>query len=232
MKIMKEKVVIALSGGMDSATLLAKYIHEFFEVHCLSFFYGSKHNQYELNAAKALTLHYQIKHHHFLDLKNIFNLFESNLLQSGGEIPEGHYTEESMSKTVVPGRNSIFLSIMLGYAQTIGASKIALGIHAGDHAIYPDCRKDFAGSFHMVVKEASERKINFEYPFINMNKQQILKLGYSFYRQVPYNKTRTCYKDQPIACGKCGSCVERLEAFSQIGMVDPLEYESNNEIRV
>lgn len=224
------KVVIGLSGGMDSATLLGLLLGQGLEVHCCSFTYGSKHGAYELGAAKNIVDYYlhRKKHvvHHIIDLTASFYDFQSALLLSGAAIPEGHYEAETMKQTVVPGRNLIFASIMAGLAESIGADEVMLGVHAGDHAIYPDCRPVFIKSLAETVLKSSDNKVCITAPWLFDTKAQILYKGfYGLKPKVPYHLTRTCYKDQLIACGKCGSCVERLEAFATHSLKDPIPYE-------
>lgn len=223
------KIVIGLSGGMDSTTLLASLLNNGHEVHCCIFDYGSKHSQYEIEAARNVILFYQKIYptkitSSFFDLKKTFTDFNSNLLKSGGEIPEGHFESEPMKKTVVPGRNLIMSSIMLGLAESIGAKKVALGVHAGDHAIYPDCRSIFIESLERTASLSTDGKVSITTPFLYSNKIGILQKGFQLKPEVPYDLTRTCYKDQEVACGKCGSCQERLEAFEIIQETDPIEY--------
>ncbi len=222
-----KKVVLSLSGGMDSTTLLAYYLDREYEVWPLIFNYNSKHNKYENEAAFKICEYYQIKHYKYVELPFINKLFRSNLLSSGGEIPEGYYTDATMSKTVVPGRNLILISICAGYAESIDANIVAIGAHSGDHAIYPDCRPEFIFSTNSTIYLSSDRKITLDAPFLYLDKAAILEIGYSLDPKLipPYHLTRTCYKDQEVACGKCGSCTERLEAFKKIGLVDPLKYE-------
>jgi len=209
---------------MDSATLVADTLaKERNVVELVWFQYGSKHNRYELQAAVALADYFGIPLQQ-VDLSNVGALFKSDLLQSGGAVPEGHYEEESMSRTVVPGRNMIFASILAGRAWTLEAQEIYLGIHAGDHAIYPDCRPAFAEAMREAIRYGTDERIRFVFPFINITKAQILTRGLEL--GVPYEKTRTCYKDQLIACGRCGACQERLEAFRFNGAVDPLAYDT------
>ena len=216
------KVVMGLSGGMDSATVLKWLIDRGFDVHCLNFVYGSKHNKYEQKSAEALANHFGASYTLF-DLAEAFKAMKSNLLQTGGDIPEGHYSHESMSLTVVPGRNTIFSAIMCGVAESIGANHIALGVHLGDHDIYPDCRVEYIKSLDTTLYLASDGKVNIIAPFMNTDKIGILEYGFA--NGVPYDLTRTCYKAQEQSCGKCGSCNERIEAFATHGKMDPVPYE-------
>lgn len=223
------KVVMGLSGGMDSATLLGMLLNKGAEVHCCHFQYGAKHNSFEYKAINQIIGYYiekgsSIQLHEF-NLEAVFSQFQSNLLQHGGEIPEGHYEKDSMKLTVVPGRNTIFSSIMMGLAESIGAKTIALGVHSGDHHIYPDCRDSFIASLRTTVDEATEGKVNVETPLLREDKTAILKIGYGLPVSIPYHLTRTCYKAQEKSCGKCGSCQERLEAFTNINKTDPIDYE-------
>ncbi len=224
-----EKIIIGLSGGMDSTTLLGLLLEQGFKVHCCFFNYGSKHNEHELKAANNIVEFYQDLgcsiYRHYFDLQQVFKPIESNLLKSGGAIPEGHYEAESMKKTVVPGRNLIFASIMASLAESIGAIAVSLGVHSGDHAIYPDCRPEFINALHYTVQASTDGKVSIQTPFILDNKTTILNKGYKLKIPTPYNLTRTCYKDQANSCGKCGSCQERLEAFKNIELTDPINYE-------
>jgi 7-cyano-7-deazaguanine synthase len=224
----KGKIVMGLSGGMDSSTLLGYLLSLGHEVHCCLFTYGSKHNKYENQAALDVASFYQKNQHsvitHGFDFSNLTSQFKSNLLLSGGEIPEGHYNDENMKKTVVPGRNLIFISLMAGLAESIEADTVVLGVHAGDHHIYPDCRAEFISSAKNTVELSTDGKVTVSAPFQEHNKKTILEVGYHLGIKVPYHLTRTCYKDQPYSCGKCGSCQERLEAFELIGKTDPIPY--------
>lgn len=221
------KVLVSLSGGMDSAALLGKTLENAApeEVVAVSFLYGSKHQDYEMAAAGAVAGFYGVNRI-AINMAPTMLDFKSNLLQSGGKIPEGHYTDKTMAATVVPCRNLIFASILAGLAESHGAEFIALGVHSGDHAIYPDCRPDFVCRLRSAIWEATEKKVTVLAPFIDDTKTTIIEKAKWFKTQVPWNLTRTCYKDQEKSCGKCGSCVERLEAFSNNGMTDPIAYES------
>jgi 7-cyano-7-deazaguanine synthase len=236
---MKVYSVVSFSGGMDSATLLTRehYLahRQGMTVRAFGFFYGSKHNPYEILAAREFAKSMEIQYD-VLDLTNISAFLQSNLLKTGGDIPEGHYEAATMTQTVVPGRNTIFASILLGIAESIGADRVVLGAHSGDHAIYPDCRPNYFRYLSGVFEEASEGKVTLAAPFLDWDKEKILRLSYyggmnevAFPPlRVNYAKTRTCYKDQPIACGRCGACQERLIAFRALGIQDPAEYESRD----
>lgn len=242
--------VFALSGGLDSATVLGwtlkmyqRNLKHVYPMLAVGFQYGSKHNYYENAAAKKIADHYGVPFH-LIDLTSAFSLITSDLLKSGGDLPEGHYEHESMKKTVVPARNMIFTSILTGIAASgppmkenpLFRGEVNLGIHAGDHAIYPDCRPDFYDSIRRTAALAtnangwSSKKssrpaagVDIGAPFLIADKIQILKTALEF--NVPIQLTRTCYADHPVACGRCGSCRERLAAFKALGEVDPINYQ-------
>ena len=223
--------VLSLSGGMDSATVLAKLLQDGHSVDCFYFAYGSKHEEFECEMASRLIgyyfMNYRVATFSFIRLPFIKKEFRSDLLKGQGEIPEGHFEDESMKDTVVPCRNMIFLSILAGLAESRKAEGIALGIHQGDHAIYPDCRPLFFDQMAAVIQTATDGKVGTIAPFLHTDKHGILAWGLE--HKVPYHLTRTCYKDQPLSCGRCGSCVERLEAFSSMGIKDPITYEERED---
>lgn len=216
------KSILSLSGGMDSTAVLASLLSEGKSVECFGFEYGSKHNLYEQAAARAVANFYKVKYT-LIDLSAITPHLQSNLLKTGGAIPEGHYNDQSMSLTVVPGRNIIFLSILAGIAWSRGATEIGIGIHQGDHAIYPDCRLSFFKAMNLSISEGTDYKVKVLAPFLHTDKIGIVKWGVK--HDVPFHLTRTCYKDQPLACGKCGSCQERFESFALNNLKDPIQYE-------
>lgn len=215
------KLISVLSGGMDSATALGIFTKDI--IAAISFNYGSKHNDQEWIRAAQLAAHYNIpiKRVH---LDFIADNFKSDLLKSGGEVPEGHYEDPSMKRTVVPFRNGIMLSIAAGFAESIGAEGIILGNHAGDHAIYPDCRSDFTVAMGDAIRRGTYARIHLQTPFQFLSKAEIAKMGHN--ANVPYEKTYSCYKGRELHCGRCGTCYERKEAFRMAGVNDPTEYET------
>lgn len=220
-------ILLALSGGLDSCAVLATIARYNGDVQgfvqTVGFEYGSKHGRYERNAACRVAAHYKLVHY-IIDLSGAFFIGTSALLLGGMELPEGHYEEESMRKTVVPGRNLIFASILASIAEAQGCDAIYLGVHAGDHHIYPDCRPAFVASLIETVKLSTDGKVAVRAPFLGLTKADIVKHGLE--AKAPFHLTRTCYSNDAIACGKCGSCQERLEAFALNGVEDPILYET------
>lgn len=213
--------VVLLSGGMDSVTALYHVVTERTVSAAISFDYGAKHNARELpeaawHAAKLGVSHVTIP------LKFMNEHFESALLQSGEEIPKGHYEEESMRQTVVPFRNGIMLSIAAGFAESCGAGALVIAAHAGDHAIYPDCRETFMAAMSDAIREGTYARVEVLRPFIALNKAQIAARGAQL--GVAYERTWSCYVGGEVHCGECGTCVERREAFLDAGIKDPTHY--------
>jgi len=221
------KVCVLLSGGMDSVTVLYEALREHEVVACLSFDYGSKHNAKEIPFAKWHAEHLGIEHH-TVELGFMDRLFASHLLKSGGEIPDGHYAEESMKQTVVPFRNGILLAIAAGYAESAGAEGVVIAAHSGDHAIYPDCREPFMRSMGEAMAHGTYVDVQLLRPFIAMDKAAIAKRGVEL--GVDFARTWSCYKGGCIHCGVCGTCVERREAFLLAGVSDPTDYEQTPEL--
>lgn len=221
--------VVSLSGGMDSATLLSwilgrKFAPRYSRVVAVQFIYPSKHNEWEIKAVDRLMDSGSYENVELVRMEvNVFDSMESHLLKSGAAIPEGHYEDSNMKQTVVPGRNMIFASILSSLAWSWnrhGNSRVYLGVHSGDHAIYPDCRPRFISHMARTAHYATDGHVGVRAPFLCYNKTDILKIGHRL--GTPYQYTRTCYKDQEKPCGKCGACTERLEAFREIGLDDPV----------
>lgn len=238
----KKIAVMALSGGMDSTSLLLHLLSKGYEVTAISFNYGQKH-VLELERASSL-IRYLEKHnivvrHHVADLTSATALFESHLLKSGDEIPRGHYEEDTMKATVVPNRNALFSSLLYGTALSIANTRdshveVVLGVHSGDHAIYPDCRPEFYNALEhaFALGNWDSDRVSFTLPYLHSDKIGILKDAEVAIKDLSLNfddifrRTLTSY--QPDADGRSdgstGSDVERILAFNAIGRQDPVEY--------
>lgn len=217
------KVVVLCSGGMDSVVALHWARAEHDVVAALSFDYGAKHNRRELpfaaEHAAALGVRHEVAALGFMN-----RLFASDLLSSGGEIPEGHYAAENMKQTVVPFRNAIMVSIACGFAESAGAEGVVIAAHGGDHTIYPDCREEFMQAMGRAMRLGTYAQVKLLRPFIAMNKGGIAALGARL--GVDFARTWSCYKGGATHCGKCGTCVERREAFATAWLADPTVYAS------
>jgi 7-cyano-7-deazaguanine synthase len=218
---MSAKVVVIYSGGMDSYTVLNKAMQKGYDVHAVSFNYGQRHSK-ELLFAKKVCEQHNIEHK-IVDISSIKQLIGGSALTDDIEVPEGHYEEESMKTTVVPNRNMIMLSMAVGYAVSIQAEAVYFGAHSGDHAIYPDCRTEFVSAMNDVCKIANYQAVEVRAPYLTSSKIDILKEGLAM--NLDYKDTWTCYNGQEKACGRCGACQERLEAFSENNTVDPIRYQ-------
>lgn len=218
--------VVITSGGMDSTTAVFWAKQFFGDIEAMSFDYGQRHVK-ELACAAEIAQTYRIPHH-IVDLKGVTELIAVSALTNPEiEVPEGHYAEETMKATVVPNRNAMMLNIAIARAVSIGSEAVVIGVHAGDHAVYPDCRIEFVELQERTAKVACEGFIHPEFqlcaPFINMTKAEIAQLGHTL--GVPWHRTWTCYKGGEIHCGRCSTCVERLEAFHLAGVAETTEYE-------
>jgi 7-cyano-7-deazaguanine synthase len=215
------KTLVLLSGGMDSTTALywARQEHEV--VGAVSFDYGSKHNTKEIGFATWHCGHLDLWHDK-VALPFVNELFTSDLLQNGGEIPDGHYAADNMKRTVVPFRNGIMLAIACGIAESRQAEALVIAAHAGDHAIYPDCREPFMEAIAACMREGTYARIELLRPFIDLDKTAIARMGASL--GVDFGKTWSCYRGGELHCGRCGTCVERREAFIKAGLEDPTVY--------
>lgn len=219
---MSKRAVVIFSGGMDSFTVLNRAIKDGLEVYALTFDYGQRHVkeiEYARNACDQLGVHHKI-----VDISAISSIIAGSSLTDNIEVPEGHYEAESMKQTVVPNRNMILLSLAVGYAVSLDASKVYYGAHSGDHAIYPDCRPEFVKKMQDVCAIANYEAVDIVVPYLDADKIEILRDGLAM--DLDYGLTWTCYNGRKDACGKCGACQERLEAFEKNGVVDPLTYEA------
>ena len=240
----QKQAVISLSGGMDSSTVLLRLLTEGYQVTAISFDYGQKHSV-ELKRAAELVQYLNDNGYKgrirsqcitMIGLKDMIN---SNLVQGGEDVPEGHYEEENMKDTVVPNRNKMFSSIIQSIALSIANEmncevKIAMGIHAGDHAIYPDCRQEFRDADYKAFLEGNwdADKVTYYTPYLEGDKEDILKDGWRCCLRLDidfdevYKRTNTSYKPDKLGRSdyKSASSVERIEAFLKLGRKDPVEY--------
>lgn len=206
-----QKGLIIYSGGMDSTVLLHDYFQKGIIKMAVSFNYGSKHNDKEFEYAQRNTKKLNIPHLR-IDLKDVMKDFKSDLLKSGGEIPEGHYADDNMRKTVVPFRNGIMLSIAAGLAESFGMDSIFIANHFGDFSQYADCRSEFIIPMTKAIEEGTFAKIKLVAPYTSILKRDIALKGKEI--GVDLNDTWSCYKGGEHHCGRCGTCVERKEAMS------------------
>ncbi|GHB17292.1 7-cyano-7-deazaguanine synthase [Pseudovibrio japonicus] len=216
------KTIVICSGGLDSVTLAYKVAREHELLGLVSFDYGQRHKKeldYAAHAAKKLGVP-----HHILDMSQIGTHLSGSALTDDVDVPDGHYAEENMKVTVVPNRNAIMLSIGFGIAAAQQADAVAAAVHGGDHFIYPDCRPGFTKSFEAMQKQALDGYANVSLytPFVEISKGAIVAEGARI--NVPFEETWSCYKGGEKHCGRCGTCVERREAFDLAGVEDPTEY--------
>ncbi|MEK0446212.1 MAG: 7-cyano-7-deazaguanine synthase QueC [Verrucomicrobiota bacterium] len=218
-----DAVVVLVSGGMDSVTALYDAKSRGPVAAALSFDYGAKHHARELPLARWHAERLGVRHL-VLPLSFMAEHFESALLQGGAEIPKGHYEESSMKHTVVPFRNGILLAVAAGFAESCGASGLVIAAHAGDHAIYPDCRESFMEAMGEAIRLGTYAGVALRRPFIAMHKGEIVSRGREL--GVDFLRTWSCYVGGEQHCGECGTCVERREAFLLAGVEDPTPYVS------
>lgn len=216
---MKKDCVIVLSGGMDSVTLMHEYKDRI--ALAVTFDYGSNHNAREIECARSQCALLSIEHL-VIPLAFIGKYFKSSLLSGADDIPEGHYADENMKSTVVPFRNGIMLSVACGLAESRGLKHVMIANHGGDHAIYPDCRSGFIKEMSAAMSEGTYDRIDILAPYTGITKADIAQRGKA--AGVDYSMTYSCYKGGVRHCGKCGTCVERREAFAEAGLEDPTDY--------
>ena len=248
---MAKHCVVSLSGGMDSSTLLLRALREYDTVTGISFDYGQKH-RVELERAQQLVdyLNESCKesdcyggckiNYRQIKLDGLADLLDSALVEGGDDVPEGHYENDNMKETVVPNRNKIFASIVQAVALSVAnrtgeTCDIALGIHAGDHAVYPDCRQEFRDADDKAFREGNwdAERVGYFTPYLLGDKFDILKDGEVLCEELGiefnevYKRTNTSYKPYPNGNSdyKSASSVERIEAFIKLDRNDPVRYE-------
>ena len=215
------KALVLFSGGLDSTVLSSQMKQEATETRLLSIDYGQRHAK-ELDHSQKVADHLGLVHE-ILKLPQLGTILGgSSLTDKNLILPEGHYAEESMKSTVVPNRNMLFLALATSYALSIGATAVAYAAHSGDHAIYPDCRSEFADAMQTAIQLADWNTIELMRPFVDWNKAEIVHRGAQL--KTPLEKTWSCYKGGHLHCGRCGTCIERREAFDLCGIKDPTQY--------
>lgn len=216
------RTIVVLSGGMDSTVLLAHQLDRGGHlVTALSVDYGQRHVA-ELRSAAVVADHFGVPWE-CADLSALRPILGGSSQTDEIAVPHGHYTAESMRTTIVPNRNMILLAVAGARAMSLGASSVAYAAHAGDHAIYPDCRPEFVTALDYALLLATDGTVTIERPFITWTKAAICARGAEL--RVPFGLTYSCYEGHPYQhCGQCGTCVERREAFQLAGVPDPTRY--------
>lgn len=222
---MRPKAVVLLSGGLDSTTLFYRLAQEGYDLHAVSCDYGQRHRK-EIEFARRTAERLGAKHD-VVDLTSITHLLATSALTNPSiEVPEGHYEGETMKVTVVPNRNAIMLTAAFGVAQSIGGAMVAVAVHSGDHAIYPDCRREFIERFQAMQDVSLGEHIALGAPYLDVDKVEIAReagrLG------IPLAETWSCYQGDTHHCGRCGTCVERAWAIAEAGLPDPTPYQDGD----
>lgn len=217
------RALVVLSGGMDSTAALALAVASGRDVHTLSVDYGQRHRR-ELDAAAAVAARYRVAHR-VVDLSGLRAVLGGSALTDDDvDVPLGHYAAPSMAATVVPNRNAILANVAVGAAMALKADAVVLGVHAGDHPIYPDCRPEFVAALNAAVAAgtAGHHQVRVEAPFVHLSKAAICALAVQL--GAPLELTWSCYQGGDLHCGQCGTCTERREAFTLAGATDPTTY--------
>jgi len=215
--------VLIMSGGVDSSTLLWYLIDKGYDkIYVLTYIYGQRHIK-EVEHAKMVIERAREKaniHHEIVDISCIHKLIAKGALTGNEDVPEGFYTDESQKRTIVPNRNMILLAIAVGYAVKMGDKEVYYAAHKSDYAIYPDCRKEFVKALDTAVYLATIfDPVEIKAPFVDMTKAEVVRLGLKL--GVPYELTWSCYRGEMRPCLRCGTCLERTEAFLMNGVKDP-----------
>ena len=229
---MEKKAIVLLSGGLDSTTSLALARHDGFHCKAMTFRYGQRH-EHEIVAAKRIALANKVASHVIVDID--LRVFGGSALTSDVEVPKDRPLEEmshGIPITYVPARNTIFLSFALAWAEVLGAEDIFIGVNALDYSGYPDCRPDYIEAFQKMANLATKagvegrQRLTIHTPLINLTKAQIIQKGLDL--GVDYSFTSTCYDPSPNgeACGRCDACQLRLKGFNEVGVPDPIRYQS------
>jgi 7-cyano-7-deazaguanine synthase len=225
--VMTSKAVVLLSGGLDSTTVLALVHSEAYELHTIAFDYGQRHKR-EIEAARAVACHYAVASHHTVNID--LRAFGGSALTADIAVPHARSLQEmahDIPITYVPARNTIFLSFALAYAEVNDADDIYLGINAIDYSGYPDCRPEYLAAYERMANLATRatvqgRLLRIHAPLLHMNKAAIVRSGAAI--EAPYALTWSCYEGGALACGKCDSCLLRLNGFAEAGLQDPIPY--------
>jgi 7-cyano-7-deazaguanine synthase len=215
----RPRAVVLFSGGLDSTVLATSYAQTH-ELLLLTIDYGQRHHR-ELDAAAAVAGHLRAEHL-VLPLPALGHVLTSALTDRSLEVPDGHYTHETMTATVVPNRNAILANVAVGVAAARGAELVALGVHAGDHAIYADCTPPFIDALRTCVRTALDNPPTLVAPFLHAAKSSIVRFGDAI--DAPLHLSWSCYKGGQLHCGRCGTCTERAEAFQIAEVPDPTSY--------
>ena len=216
--------IAVVSGGLDSVTMAYQLASQGEELNIVAFDYGQRHRK-ELAGAKRCASHLGFEYNE-VDLRGVGRLLTGSALTDAIDVPHGHYAAPNMAITIVPNRNAIFLTVAYGIAVARDATAVATAVHGGDHYIYPDCRAEFLASFNDMQRLAcvgtGNPSLHLETPFVNCTKGDIVRIGAEL--NVPFNQTWSCYEGEDLHCGKCGTCVERQEAFQVADVDDPTIY--------